>query len=223
MSSLSRIALSLGVVACTAFANRLPSNAARGEYLESRTADVYTGPCFANSEMNQTGDLAVLGWRINQGTWNGVKLDGLAVAAVIRAQSTLGMNPGHVKSVLILDEKATVEQQQARKSFARKMGGGLLDDVVKVEIAAVTLTTEGPHSRTGRLDAGTLATIAARPLTAADEICHNESTYYPPLTNVQHAMAAYTEANSFQGTGLGTTWSYPHKRSSFVGTFQYND
>ena len=223
MSSFSRIVFSLGVVASLAFANRLPSNSARGEYMESRTADVYTGPCFANSEMNQTGDLAVLGWRINQGAWNGVKLDGLAVAAVVRAESTLGLNPGHVKSVLILDAKATVEQQMALKSFAVKMGGGLLADIVKVEIAPVTLTTEGAHSRTGRLEAGSLATIAARPLTAADEICHNESTYYPPLTKVEHAMAAYTEANSFQGTGLGTTWSYPHKRSTFVGTFQYND
>ena len=31
-----------------------------GQYLESRTADVYTGPCFANSEVNLTGREAVL-------------------------------------------------------------------------------------------------------------------------------------------------------------------
>ena len=33
-----------------------------GQYVEARTADIYTGPCFANSEVELTGNLAVLGW-----------------------------------------------------------------------------------------------------------------------------------------------------------------
>ena len=41
-----------------------------GIYLESRTADVYTGPCFANGEVNLTGYEAVLAWRIEKGSWN---------------------------------------------------------------------------------------------------------------------------------------------------------
>jgi hypothetical protein len=32
-------------------------------------------------------------------------------------------------------------------------------------------------------------------------------------------MPAYTLANSFNGTGLGTVWSSPDKRSAFIGTF----
>ena len=33
-------------------------------------------------------------------------------------------------------------------------------------------------------------------------------------------MPAYALANQFAGEGLGTTWSSPDKRSSFIGTFQ---
>ena len=39
-----------------------------GDYIEARTSDVYVGPCFANSEMNLTGQEAVLAWRVREDT-----------------------------------------------------------------------------------------------------------------------------------------------------------
>ena len=48
-----------------------------GEYLEARTCDVYTGPCFANAEMELAGKEALLAWKVDQGSWKGVSLDGL--------------------------------------------------------------------------------------------------------------------------------------------------
>ena len=45
-----------------------PAGHVTGEYIESRTADVYTGPCFANSEVNLTGKEAVLAWHVDKGT-----------------------------------------------------------------------------------------------------------------------------------------------------------
>src|SRR5271169_1234857 len=64
-----------------------------GQYLESRTADIYTGPCIANSETNLAGKQAVMAWHVDQGTWNNVDLSGLTVVAVVNAVDTLGM-PG---------------------------------------------------------------------------------------------------------------------------------
>ena len=81
-----------------------------GTYLESRTADIYTGPCFANSEVNLTGQEAVLAWHIEKGTWGNVPLDGLSVTAVVRASATLGdvfSNPLPAKAVMIVDVRAT--------------------------------------------------------------------------------------------------------------------
>ena len=59
------------IAAVSALAGTLPSTSVRGEYVEARTADVYTGPCFANAEVGLTGDLAVMGWKIDKGyLWN---------------------------------------------------------------------------------------------------------------------------------------------------------
>ena len=220
--------LSLCVLAGSAAAAKLPTTSIRGEYLEARTADVYTGPCFANGEVGQTGKLAVMGWHIDKGTFEGVKLDGLSVVGVVRAQKTLGdwmELTNAAKSVVIVDEKATPEQQVALKAFARRMAGDILNDIVRVEAQPITFAMKdnNVHSRTAEMVAGDLAKIATRPLTDADQICHNEGVWYKPLAKVEHSMAAYTMSNSYGGKDLGETWSYPEKRSSFVATFNIEE
>src|SRR5207302_2873524 len=99
-----------------------PAGHLSGEYIESRTADVYTGPCFANSEVNLTGQEAVLAWHVEKGTWGAVNLDGLSVAAIVRASATLGdpfSNPLPAKAVMIVDERANAAQREALVSFAQ--------------------------------------------------------------------------------------------------------
>ena len=61
-----------------------------GEYLEARTCDVFTGPCFANSQMGSAGREAVLAWKVDAGTWKGVPVSGLGIAAILNAEGTLG-------------------------------------------------------------------------------------------------------------------------------------
>src|SRR3984893_789588 len=124
------IAFSL-CLAASVFGASLPSNAVRGEYIEARTADVYTGPCFANSEVGLAGDLAVMGWKIEKGSFQGVSLDGLSVMGVLRASGTLGdvTAPVYpVKSVLVIDDRASAEQRLALRAFAQRMAGKLLSD-----------------------------------------------------------------------------------------------
>ena len=79
----------LALAAAAAFAgNTVPTIS--GDYLEVRSCDVYTGSCFANSEMNLAGKEGMMFWSVREGTWNGTKLDGLAVMAVVKADGTLG-------------------------------------------------------------------------------------------------------------------------------------
>jgi hypothetical protein len=220
--------LALSLSASLSFAAGLPGNHVRGEYIEARTADVYTGPCFANSEVGLAGDLAVMGWKIEAGSFDGVKLDGLSVMGVVRAKGTLGdvtVSSNPAKSVLIVDDRANAEQRLALMSFAQKMGGDLLSDVVRVEYQAISFSTEpeGVHSRKAVMTAGHLAKLETRPLTEGDQICHNEGVWYQPLAKMDHAMPAYTVANDFSGKGLGTVWNYAGNRGSFIGTFQYQD
>lgn len=218
--------LTLLAVSSLAFAAELPKSGIHGEYIEARTADVYTGPCFANSETELTGDLAVMGWKIEKGAFQGVKLDGLSVMGVVRAQGTLGdyMHPViPAKAVIIVDERATPEQRIALQQFAQRMSKNLLDDVVRVDARPIEFTSADIHSRKAKMVAGELAEIETRALEVTDQVCHNESVWYQPLTTVDHAMAAYATEHSYQGNGLGTKWSYPGKRSAYVGTFQYSE
>src|SRR5579872_6341843 len=97
------------ISAALGISGTLPTNHVRGEYVEARTADVYTGPCFANSEIGLAGDLAVMGWKIEKGSFDGVNLDGLSVMGVVHADGTLGdyARPDMTaKSILIMDERA---------------------------------------------------------------------------------------------------------------------
>ena len=228
MKTFSFTALSLSLAAAAAWGASLPSSSVRGEYVEARTADVYTGPCFANGEAGQTGDLAVFGWRIDQGSWQGVDLSGTSVVGVVRATGTLGNDfapQGPMKSVLIIDDKATVEQRMALKSFAQKMGGDLLAHIVRVDYQPIALSVKdnNVHTASATLKAGEMANVSTRPLSDSDHICHNESVWYQPLTKLDHAMPAYTLSQGFQGQGLNTTWNYNNKRASFVGTFHYSE
>jgi len=47
----------------------------KGAYLETRSADVYVGQCFANGEVNTAGQEAIVAWNISSGQWEGVSLD----------------------------------------------------------------------------------------------------------------------------------------------------
>lgn len=194
-----------------------------GQYVEARTADIYTGPCFANSEVELTGNLAVLGWKIEKGAWQGVTLDGLSVMGIVHAESTLGdfMHPDVVgaRAVIIVDERATPEQRIALGQFAKQMGGDLLKNIVRTEARPIAFSSGDMHSRQAKMVAGELAKVETRALENTDKICHNEEVWYKPLTQLEHAMAAYTVEQSYRGKGLNTTWSYPGKRSAYVGTF----
>src|SRR5437660_4576986 len=91
----------------------LPAGAAgiTGQYVECRTCDVWTGPCFANAEMI-AGQNAVMGWKVEKGAVDGTKLDGLSVVAVVASSDTLGLEQtGPARAILIVDEKASAAQR----------------------------------------------------------------------------------------------------------------
>ncbi len=215
--------LSLGVLALA-----LPAAAhaaqIQGDYIETRSADVWTGPCFANSETGLTGREAILAWRVEKGTWNGVPLDGLSVVGVVKASATLGdpfANPHPAKAVMIVDEAATPEQRSALLDFAREMGGGILDTVVQTQVAPIHLAVRHDldHQASATLEAGGLAEVQTRTVGEKDRHCGNEETYYAPLAATEHAMPAVAVIDRYSGDGLGVSWTTHDKRNAFVGSF----
>src|SRR5260221_15930 len=208
----------------------------KGEYLETRSADVYVGQCFANGEMNTTGQEAIVAWHISEGSWDGVSLAGLTVVGAIKAQATLGDPYGKLypaKSVLIVDQQATLQQRQALINFAQEMGGPLLQHVVRVVDTRIDMEVlqagSPPHASSGgveahsaraRLQAGDFVTVETRAIGEKDHLCGNESTFYQPLTATTHSMPAVAMTDEYRGNDLNITWTLHDKRSAFVGTFE---
>src|SRR5947209_20521675 len=62
-----------------------------GQYVEARTAEVFTGGCIMGSEAETMGKQAVLAWKVDRGSVNGVSLDGLSVVAADAGDKNLGL------------------------------------------------------------------------------------------------------------------------------------
>ena len=209
-------------LAVASFCSALYAQQIRGDYIETRSADVYTGQCFANGEVNLVGKEAILAWHVQSGSWDGIALDGLTVAAAVRAQATLGdpyANPYPAQSVLLVDDQATPQQNAALVSFAKHMGGELLENVEQTITAPMEMMVNHERHGVALLRAGQFATVQTRSLGDKDHVCGNEVTFYPPLTQVSHSMPAVAVTDAYRGPGLGESWDTHGRRSAFVGTF----
>jgi hypothetical protein len=199
--------------------------AVNGKYVEVRSCDVYTGPCFANAEMGLEGREAILTWSIQEGEFDGVKLDGLNVIAVVRSKDTMGdvarfATPA--RSVVIVDKTATAAQREALLRFVTEKAGNVHGKTVKVEAApiSVDMCVAGcAKEGCATVRAGNLVEVETRCLGGKDHVCGNEELYYPPLTEVAGARAAFTVAGAFHGDGLDTKFNEANRRSAYLASF----
>lgn len=214
-------AAALMVMPTIAKAAQNSPKAISGDYAEFRNADVYTGPCFANSEMNLAGENAVLAWHVRQGEWSGVPLANLSVVAVVRASATLGdpyASPLPARAVFMVDSRANETQRAALIHFAQAQAGDLLNNVVAVQPQPISFDIV-QHGIT-EVKVGNLVQLRTRMLKMTDTICHNEEVYYPPLAaHLEHSMPVVAADSSYTGNRLGVTWQDSNRRSSFVGAF----
>ncbi len=194
-----------------------------GDYLEVRSCDVYTGPCFANSEMGLTGKEGMMFWSVREGSWKGTSLNGLGIMIVVRTDGTLGdlkYDPRSGDAVVIVDAKADTKQKEALIDFARAKAGKLVAKVASVKTAPFeanlhTCTKAG----CAWVKAGDLVEISTSCMDSKHDICGNEETFYPPLSKVEGAYPVFTEIATFTATDLGFTWQIVGKRSAFLGSF----
>ena len=166
-----------------------------------------------------------MAWKVDQGAWNNVTLDGLGAALILHAEGTLGydgvfpMRAGKIKAVLMVDEKASARQRDALVDFVKDSARDLTDNIVRVQ--SVPFTLKNDHlDNIGVFKAGDLAEIQTRKLKKSDCVCTNEVVFYQPLTTIQNASAAYSLKLSYQGQDLGTRFTNRGIRSAFLGTFR---
>src|SRR6516162_5097786 len=97
-----------------------------GQYVEARTAEVFTGGCVMGSEAETMGRQAVLAWKIDRGAVNGVSVDGLSVVAALAGDKNLGLHEiggdrAVVKSAIYVDERANPAQRIALVALAHDL------------------------------------------------------------------------------------------------------
>ncbi|MBW8883684.1 MAG: DUF1326 domain-containing protein [Planctomycetia bacterium] len=205
----------------------LPAAAAdsvTGTYLESRTCQVYTGPCFANAETALAGREALMAWNIESGKHNNVDLAGLSVVVAVRGNDTLAYqgvdDPKELKSAIIVDAKASAAQKEALVAFAKEHAGRAGREVVRVDAVPITMSMDSVELK-GELQAGEIAKLTTRKARPGDCICSNEVQFYPPLAKINRFAAGVAIEAEFKGHGLGATWSTPESRSVYMGEFNY--
>jgi hypothetical protein len=210
------VALALG------FAGSASAESVVGENLEARNADVWTGQCFANAEIGIVGNKATLAWKVTEGSFNGVKLDGLSIVAVVIGDGTFGVDKSiKTKTALLVDERANLQQREALIAMARKGAGTTIQEVVRVEVATIELATglcEGLGC--ARLDAGA-SKIVTRCMSHKDTICGHEELIRPTLAKTTDEYAAYALEHKYAGKALGETFDDANARSAIIAKFSY--
>ncbi len=192
-----------------------------GAYVEARTAEVFTGGCIMNSEAETMGKEAVLAWRVDRGSFNGVSLDGLSVVAALAGDRNLGMpemggERPQVKSAVFVDGRANRAQQLALVALANELSHGVVGTIVQVTAAPIAFADHGSEIA---VSAPEVALEVNKHMTH-DPTCGAQQWFHP-LASVEHATIGVADQHLFTGNSLGTRWSDPNKRSAFFGTFVY--
>jgi len=197
----------------------LAGSSVTGKYVEARTAEVFTGGCIMSSEADTVGKQAVLAWKVDRGSYNGVSLDGLAVIAALSGDANLGIHEiggvrANVKSAVVVDERANPAQRIALVAMATDLAKGNVGTIVNVSSAPIQFA-ENDHGIN-------VSTNQVR-LDVSKHIDHDPTCgsmqWFQPLAAVTEATMTQTEEHSFTGNSLGTKWSAPNRRSSYIGTF----
>jgi uncharacterized protein DUF1326 len=192
-----------------------------GAYVEARTAEVFTGGCIMNSEAETMGKEALLAWKVDRGTFNGIAIDGLSVVAAVSGDKNLGMpemggEKPSVRSALFVDQRANPAQQLALVAMANELSKGLVGTIVQVTSTPIQFADHGSEI---------LVTAGPASLDVNKHLTHDPTCgamqWFHPLAAVDAAAIGVAAEHAFTGSALGTKWSDPNKRSAFFGTFTY--
>jgi hypothetical protein len=211
--------LTVAAVVALAGSSLLAGTSVSGKYVEARTAEVFTGGCIMGSEAETVGKQAVLAWKVDRGSYNGISLDGLSVVAAVAGDRNLGIieiggAKANIRSSVFVDDRANAAQRIALVAMATDLSKGSVGTVVSVTSTPIQFTDQdhAVHVAAGQVALDVSKHIPHDPTCGAMQWFH-------PLSSIEDATIGIADQNSFSGTGLGTKWSDPNKRSAFFGTF----
>ena len=192
-----------------------------GAYVEARTAEVFTGGCIMNSEAETMGKQAVLAWKVDRGSFNGINIDGLSIVAAVSGDRNLGMTEmggekPTVHTAMFVDQRANAAQRIALVALANELSKGLVGTIVQVTSTPIQFSDHGSEIN---VSAANISLDVNKHITH-DPTC-GAMLWFHPLATSEDAAVGVADQHLFTGSALGTKWSDPNKRSAFFGTFSY--
>src|SRR5688572_156016 len=130
--------LSAAALAALVAAPGQAAPAVTGDYVESRSANVYVGACHHEGEIQTVGRNAVLAWNITEGEFQGVSLTGVSAVAILAADRNLDLPGAKRESILYVSEKASPEQREALVALLKERAAAALGDLKGIRAAAVS-------------------------------------------------------------------------------------
>lgn len=204
----------LGLLALSRTAAADPASGLSGEYVEARTASVYAGACHYNGELVTAGREALLAWRFETGSWQGVSLAGTRALAAVT--STANLDTGAARRSEIAVDAESDEQAAALVAALRARAGDALGEVVAVHRTPLTFERAGDATRVewpghARLD------VEPMPDRACCRMPH--LVWYRPFVPLADHRVGLTRRASYVGGGAGDPWQDQGANSAFYGTF----
>ena len=193
-----------------------------GDYVEVRTAEVFTGGCILGSEWESLGREAILAWRVSKGSVNGTVLDGLAAVAVVGADRNLGSEtlgapaPTTIRTVLMIDQRATATQREALVAMVRGLAPSLTANVVELRSVPISFSRDTTDVRLSAAE----ATLDVTTTFEHSPTC-GATRWFDPLATTTKAELGLARTHSWSGDAPGAKWAQTDRKSSFVGTFTY--
>ncbi len=190
--------------------------APRGLYVEARTAAVYAGACHYGSQYTTQGRTALLGWRIEDGSFGGVSLAGVELAALVDAERNLKETEAARSSVLYVDETIDAPTAAAALAWLRAEHRELLGEIVAIERGTVDVKSQHDAFalRVGeriRLDG------AALPDRACCKMPYD--VWYEPLVPVGERLVGCPTVFDVREDALKVRFSRPGENDVFFGRF----
>jgi hypothetical protein len=209
---LSAAALLAGLVAGGAQA----APAVTGDYVESRSANIYVGACHREGEMLTVGRNAVLAWDIKDGAYNGVELKGVRAMAVVGADKHLDFTDAKRQSAIYVSSDATPAQRDAVVAMLKDRAAKALGEVVGVRSAPIAFDAGGDMYRV-QIEGIAFMKIKKQ----VGELCCKQpyELWSKPFVSVKAPKAGYCVGVSYKDASLLQTWSATDQNNAFFGEF----
>lgn len=188
-----------------------------GDYVESRSANVYVGACHHEGEIQTAGRNAVLAWKIAQGEYDGVNLSGVSAVAVVSANKHLEFADARRRSVIYVSDAATPEQRTAVADLLKARAASALGEVLAVKVAPISFSDAD-----GLYQVRVADTASLKVKKQTGELCCKQpyQLWGKPFVSVKDSKAGYCLGVQFKDDTLLQSWSATEQNNAYFGHFE---